>query len=547
MSTVRDMRVGILLLAWVAGLCAQSGSVEGTTLDAVTREPLGGVHVRLIGANFNGLTATYGAMSDRAGHFSIALIRPGTYILYPERNGYLHVQPKGGTEIPRIAVKAGEKIAGYQLEMTQRAVISGRVVDEAGDPVQGARMATVAVTPGAIPINFTPPAMIFSDDHGEFRLLGPPGKYYVEASPPSQNQFGNERPEKRSDGSNAGAYVATFFPSALRKDRATPVEAVAGKDVTGIEIRLGRGQQGVTVSGSVSGAPAGNNRGSVILQYGEAADRFTNSRSGPIGADGRYKFEGLSAAYYRVWAMYNDGGKTSLVSWAKEGPLEGDVVNADLTLSAGAEFTGTVKLEGEAPGAVKRKVRLESVGSVIYMATSMIGGDVDGAGNFSIRGIAPGKYRVKVSPLPENGYVKSLEVDGTAAPNLVADLTKAVGAAAKIALGADGGQINGRVVDGAGTNPPSGLVMVFLGLSAEEFQLNNDTERATPDGKFTLRGIAPGKYRLLVVDVFQLSGATSAEKLKKAFAWGEEVEVKAGARIAKEFKVTPLEDPNAKK
>src|ERR1035437_2504069 len=39
-----------------------------------------------------------------------------------------------------------------QLEMAPRAVISGRVVDEAGDPVQGARVRSVPVTPGSIPV-----------------------------------------------------------------------------------------------------------------------------------------------------------------------------------------------------------------------------------------------------------------------------------------------------------------------------------------------------------------------------------------------------------
>jgi len=60
--------------------------------------------------------------------------------LLPERAGYLHVQAKGSTGIPNLAIKPGEHLTGYQLEMTPRAVIAGRVVDEAGDPVQGVRV-----------------------------------------------------------------------------------------------------------------------------------------------------------------------------------------------------------------------------------------------------------------------------------------------------------------------------------------------------------------------------------------------------------------------
>lgn len=555
-ATVLGMRIATLLAALACRLSAQSGSVDGTAIDAVTREPLSGVHVRLIGANFTGLTATYGAMSDRTGHFSIAMIRPGTYILYPERGGYLHVQPKGGSEIPRIAIKAGEKVTGYVLEMTQRAVISGRVVDEAGDPVQGARMVTVAVTPGEAPILFSPPGMVMSDDHGEFRLVGQPGKFYVQATPPSQNPYGNERPEKRSDGSNGAAYATTFFPSAVRKERATAVEAVAGKEVAGLEVRLGRVQQGVSLGGTVSGVPAGNNRGTVLMQWGESAERITSSRSTPVGADGRYRFDGLAPTYYRVWAIYNGGDRQSLVSLAKEGQLEGELANVDLALAPGLELSGTVKLEGEAVGAgagagaaVKRKVRVEAVGSYTFTSIPITGGEVDAAGNFTIRGIAPGKYRVAVSPLPENGYVKSVEVDGAAAVNQVADLSRAAGGATvKVVLAGDGGQITGRVVEDNGA-APSGLVMLFLGRSAEELEMSNDPGRLGADGKFTLHGIAPGKYRLVAIDFFQMggSGAGALERIRKAFVRGEEVDVRPGEKIARDFKVTPLEEPNAKK
>ena len=56
---------------------------------------------------FNGFTGAYGAMSDRTGHFSIATIRPGTYILLPERAGYLHVQSEGQHRSPEHHDQAG--------------------------------------------------------------------------------------------------------------------------------------------------------------------------------------------------------------------------------------------------------------------------------------------------------------------------------------------------------------------------------------------------------------------------------------------------------
>ena len=75
----------------------------------------------------------------------------------------------------------------------------------------------------------------------------------------------------------------------------------------------------------------------------------------------------------------------------------------------------------------------------------------------------------------------------------------------------------------------------------------NGTTQATPDGKYTLNGVAPGRYKLLAVDAFQLGGASALDALHGMFNRAEEVEFKEGERITKDLKVIPREDPNAKK
>src|ERR1017187_9581135 len=69
------MKSAIVLLLVSGYLRAQQGSLEGTAIHAVTREPLSRVHVRLVGGSFAGISGAYGAMSDRTGHFSIASTR----------------------------------------------------------------------------------------------------------------------------------------------------------------------------------------------------------------------------------------------------------------------------------------------------------------------------------------------------------------------------------------------------------------------------------------------------------------------------------------
>jgi protocatechuate 3,4-dioxygenase beta subunit len=547
------MKGAILVLLISGCLRAQQGSLEGTAVHAVTREPLSNVHVRLIAATFGGITGAYGAMSDRTGHFSIATIRPGTYILLPERAGFLHVQPKGSTSIPTLTIKPGEALTGYQLEMAPRAAISGRVVDEAGDPVQGVRVQTVPVTAGSVPVMLTPAPNPATDDRGEFRLIGPAGKYYVQATVNTGGGLA-DRPEKRNDGTSEAIYGTTFYPSSVRKDRGTVVEAVAGKDASGIEIRLARQQQGLAIGGVVSGFPEGPWRGYVVMQFGDSAQRITGSRNTMVGAEGKFRFDGLQPGYYRVWAMYNDGGKTQLASRMMEFSLENtEIANVELAVSPGVELTGTLKMEGEAvEAAPKRTVKLEPALGYFLVNLTTTGGEVDRDGAFRIGNIAPGKYPVKVEPLAENAYIKTLEIDGVAVTNGMADLSRvARGASAKVVLGRNGAQISGRVLDPNGERLPTSLVMIFLVRDPDDIPLTGaGTAQATPDGKYTIKGVVPGKYRLFGLDILQTSGAISsgdtADMLKKLFERGEEIEFKEGDRIAKDLKVIPVEDPNAK-
>jgi hypothetical protein len=544
------MKGAILVLLFSACLRAQQGSLEGTAIHAVTREPLSHVHVRLLAASFAGMTGAYGAMSDGTGHFSIATIRPGTYLLAPERAGFLYVQAKGG--VPNLTIKPGEHLTGYQLEMTPRAVISGRVVDEAGDPVESVGVLTVPVTPGSTPIALMSIPNQGTDDRGEFRLVVAPGKYYVQATLRIYRRA-EERPEMRSDGTSEAVYGTTFYPSAIRKERGTVVEAVAGKDISGIEIRLARQQQALSISGVVSGFPEGLARGYVSMQSGESAQRMHSGSGTSIGADGKFRFDGLQPGFYRVMAQYDDG-KTRLASRSMEWQLENsEIANVELVLLPPLEMSGSLKMEGEAAGTAgpKRTVRLEPMG--YFMGNlGMTGGAVDGSGAFRIGNIVPGKYRVKVEPLAENAYLKALEIDGVAVAKDIADLSQAArGASAKVTLGSNGARISGRALDSNDEPVQNSMRMIFLARDPDDFLLTGGApEHAGPDGKYILKGVAPGKYRLFAVDPFQMSGAGSAEAglemFKKLFERGEEIEVKEGDRMVKDLKGVSLEDANAK-
>jgi hypothetical protein len=195
---------------------------EGIAVNAATGQPLSGVHVKLATFTLAGVSEAYGAMSGRDGRFSMASVAPGSYLLMPERIGFVHMMiPSGALPAASVSLKPGERIVDYRLEMTPRAVVAGRVTDEYGDPVPNLFVELTPVSPGApAPFRLGGGSRAVTDDRGEFRISGGPGSFYVKATPSGGT---NQPPEIRTDGTAEAIYGPTWYPGASAIERASVV------------------------------------------------------------------------------------------------------------------------------------------------------------------------------------------------------------------------------------------------------------------------------------------------------------------------------------
>jgi hypothetical protein len=531
------LTVLMALAAWLLG--AQPAMIDGMVVNQKTGEPLSGVHVRLATGNFNngGVSEMYGAMSDKAGHYSVTNLKPGFYLVLLERIGFVQAVPNTpGIPFQSFTVKAGQHMADFKLEMNARALLAGRVVNEYGDPVQFVFVQVESPPPAQPPANPFGNQNVVTDDRGEFRILTAPGKYYLRATP----QGGGQRPtqEVRTDGTSAATYVATYYPSVPDKGTATIVEVGAGQDVTGLEIRLTGAVvgHGSAISGVISGTPA-NGRASVVLAV-EKSGQFNTWGGAAVGPDGKFSFTGLEPGHYRVGARYSSG-KTMLQSQAVDVRLAGSDENVQLALASGEELSGTLAVvgDGTAAGVQKRTVRLETADSFSYNPDP---GEVDKDGTFRIANVPAGRFKLVVEPIPENAYVQSVSLDGTAAADMVLDLSQgARGSRAKITIDRDGAEISGKLLDKDGEPEVNPLIMVFLVTDAKQMLQQTGVNR-TSDGKYDLKGNRPGKYRIMAIDVLHLmsgnGGMPEQETMDKLFGVAEEIELKAGDRVLKNLK-----------
>jgi protocatechuate 3,4-dioxygenase beta subunit len=537
------MRLFAAVLVLAAGcMHAQTADLLGTVVDQ-TGKPLAGVHVRLITGDFgtddDSTLTVYGAITDKAGQFSVDGMKASLYFVMAERIGFIQQTSRLST----LALKPGQHLTDYKIAMAARALIVGHALDEYGDPVEHVNVQLQPVSPNSQMEFMFARASVQTDDRGEFRLIAGPGKYFLKAAAGGQ-AFGGGAPEVRTDGTPSAPFTTTYYPSAASTGAASVIDVAAGQDLAGVDIHLLRTApgtaRGLTVSGVVIGMPE-NDRASVTLRFGESAGQSYNMRSMITEADGTFKFTGMQPGYYAVAASYTEG-KTTLQSHPVEFHLESaDETGLQLTLAPGEELTGKLEFTGDAPAgeSAKHTVRLESAGQGNpFQQGAPPAAEVAPDGSFRISGISPGKFKPVVDPMPENAYLKEVALDNKSVPDDILDFTQRVGGSRlKIIVSRNGGRISGRVLDKDG-QPAVGLVVVFLARDAKHMDEENPARAL--NGKYEFKSTRPGKYRLIALDVAELMSAfnmdgDNEEVMQRVFESAEEIEVKEGDAISKDL------------
>jgi hypothetical protein len=341
--------------------------------------------------------------------------------------------------------------------------------------------------------------------------------------------------------------VSTYYPSSTNLSGATVVEAASGQDIAGIEIHMTRGPSsgthgGLTITGTVTGAPAGK-PATVQLSQGENFDDMFTTSTIETNPEGKFVIRGLQPGAYRLYARFS-ADKTVLRSRPVDLTFEGThEASVQLAMEESEELTGTVEIDGSPAGASQLSVRLKAANAPQDGEDETTPAAVDSKGAFKIPNVSPLRFQVVVEGLPDNAFLQSVTVDGVASGDQTVDLSRGVkGSHFKIAISRNGAQISGAVLDAAGQPIASPLVFVFLTDDPKKLRrMNSETMNKAVGGRYSIKGIRPGKYRLLALDMLAITqsagDADNEEELAQAiFKAAEEIEIPAGARIARDIK-----------
>lgn len=468
-----------------------------------------------VASESSGRSQAYGAVTDAQGKYSFDGVDPGRYMLSADHAGYLHGNYSAGSNASPantlVNLAAGQRMTEANIQLVQQSTVSGRVFDEDGDPAMRALVSLVRKATMNGVEQYVPFGNANSDENGDFKLTGlQAGKYYLRASPPMIGPM--MEPTRRAAGARSvpeeGA-IPTYYPGTPDLSTATMIVVNPAQQVTGMNLRL---QKAVLhhVRGKASGPLPGESltRFAVVAIRQDSSFMMPYEKSTRVGTDGTFDLGGLAPGRYSL-ALAQLQGAMQVFALRPVQLGEQDLDDIVLNVIPPADLHGVVRFAGESaprpapasegqgqPSSPAPRIGLTPLDIAIG------GGNVASKpdGSFTLERVSAGHYRVVVTGMGNNGYVKSIKLNGEDALENGLDLSQGVAGSLEITIATDGGEVSGSVKDKDG-HPVSGGITLLPDMTTGAARPDLfKTGAADASGQFRLRGITPGKYRIFAFD-----------------------------------------------
>jgi len=446
------------------------------------------------------------------GGFLFDLVEPGRYELSAEKVGFLRgyygAERAGGNGTPLTGFE-GQSVKGLVFKLMPQGVISGRVTDESGEPMESVSVAAMRsdwqhgkrvllAVRGAL-----------TNDLGEYRLVNlGPGSYYVRAHRGGVSIFTGLRvahadvPSKPVAQTPEEDYCDTFYPSSLDPEGSTALQVQAGSETSGVDITFQKTRV-FRVRGQVvdaSGQPV--TEAKVELTTSNTGGMVhMSSLGGPPVTGGKFEVIGVIPGTYDLVAQVTRNSQT-LYARQPVSVADRNITDIVIRVPDSVDVAGRVKVTGLHSGnPPSESFRMEGIGMVLLPAEGFSLGPIpkvispQADGSFVLRNVVPDKFRINISGIPPRWYVKSILTSGHECADGIVDLTS--GGAVEIVFAVGAAEVTGSVVD-ADDKPASG-VTVSLFPKGGPREMRTDlfrTEVADERGQFLLKEVPPGTYEV---------------------------------------------------
>ena len=462
-------------------------AVSGIVVNELTHEPLRHAKVTFLPANGNS-SVSYATQTGMTGYFRIQGIEPGKFHAMVERAGFLRTPHL--SNIPRrlpavLALKPKHELQNIVLQVMPGSVVTGRVVDLDGEPAPDVHVQAMRYGYVLGKARLQSVAMSKTNDLGEYRLYGlSRGKYYISAT-------------NAVEGNMPARSATTFFANAVDLAAATPIAVNEGTQVGGVDLTPVV-PSWVDIRGTVSCSSGSVSRQTVVAlsRQGSDAELASTSTAG-IDSQNRFHFRGVAPGAYTLSASFTDqhgryGGMQAIEVRNTE------INDIELSLNKAVTMSGRIDIEGSRQYLNLTSLRVLLEPESDFLAGSLVG-EVKPDGSFSLNGALPSEYTLSIVGLPDEYYVKRVQMGMEEIAGRRIDLRHAPGPI-DFLVSSFGGTISGTVLD-SDHHPAVGVnVALIPDPPRPDVPDLYKVLPSNPQGQFTISGVAPGHYQLFAIE-----------------------------------------------
>jgi hypothetical protein len=507
-------------------------SVSGLVVKLEGNVPLPSSTIRL--QSIDDHTRTFSGVTDLGGRFEIKGIDAGRYRLRVVRNGY--VTQEYGQRTPDetgavLALSPGQDLKDLLFRLLPAAVISGRVQNENGDLLPWVRVSALRATYLRGRRTLSNEITVVTNDLGEYRLFGlRPGRYFISAIYRPGQRLEPGEDDEDAPGAGKSGYVQTYYPNSTDPAKRIAITIRTGDEISSTDFLL-EPTTVYSIRGHVNyyNSGAKRNAANVILMLEPRSTGLGWSvpprQSLVDKPDGAFEIQSVLPGAYTLTAFWFDDGRRYQARQSLD-ITSIDTEGLQLNLLPGMDIRGMVNWDPK-PSLDRDPltVSVRPVGTAFqYGAQARVAAN----GIFTLRDTSEGLYRILTFGQSQDCYLKSVGYAGMEVSGDEFNVIRGTQAILEVTISSRGAHIQGMVKEADGL-PAAGVTVVLVPDEAHrnEFHLfkQTNTDRY---GRFDIRGIAPGDYKLFSWDQVEQSVWEDPEFLKPFESKGESISLQEG-------------------
>ncbi|HEY2016971.1 MAG TPA: carboxypeptidase-like regulatory domain-containing protein [Bryobacteraceae bacterium] len=465
---------------FVLSFAASAASISGTVFLKVGQNLKPCIRAEVMARAVSDTRVIQSSITDAQGHYNLPGI-DGRFSVTVSFPGYVPRAAGGGGRAPLMDLEPNERLDNFDFELIPGGVITGRVTDQQGTPMDGV---LVAVSPASRAADQNgPPIIAKTDDRGIYRVFGLETRRYLVFAGAAE-WVGSGRPAE------------TYYRDAGDPDRAEPVEVAAARVTSGIDLAL-KPAPVLRLSGKVAGGnPDDLPHVRIVAATAAGSPRASVSYSAPVERDAAFSFD-LPAGPYTVTATLQPDGR--IIACTKI-DLSTNITGLLLQPRRPGRITGRVVFAAGQHLPPPREIHLHAADGTGVQSIEMAARAPEY--RFDSGEIVPGIYKLELTS-SRIGYVIKV-ADGSRSAGGETTVAEGTDTAVEIEMGLDRAQISGIVTRPSGSPVAHAKVAI---AAAGRRPMKIQAIDADQKGRFILTDIVPGEYVLCAwtrIDEFDL-------------------------------------------